>query len=1460
MALELEYEVVWLAEFTLPSPSGTLRFATQDNVVDEAGARYTRGLLTPSIRREMSSPTYGVPAVPQIVLELAAVEAAEPTTPTGAPGANAVVDAFFDVEPRGAAVKIRRLNKRTNAISTRIVGVINRVSVGGDRLRVEVGDSRLDVFESLYPRVLVDTDTFPGATSESFALQAPVPLHFGAHREHAPALYVSGEDRTYTAQQLTPKLYGHHRYVVGHTMAKAASGGYANVTPRVASLYRGVAIGSALVNAGEYLERTNWPMTVVGGLTAVLVAGGDLSLTLHVYEITAWNGICETNATATVAATPTAGNQTIRVGWSVVPGAIGYRIRRDTFLIACLGGGDVTSFDDTGSAYWIADPTVPIPTSGNGLIEFGRNTLEVIFPQAQRSADDQLASILADVETELGWDPDVRGLWHFRDSGIRDSKVTGYQNYLTRPTTIAFWGFFTAVDFTQSLTGNNTLTVTPPGGLKKTDVVDGPYKPVVQFPGGSAYFFLSNALSTGLNRSTLSTRYDFHARADEGTTNKTGMWIYYKTASTTVGPGIMIGISNGVLTVMVADGVDAVTVRGQTVWDGAWHRGAVIIDRSLNELRIEVDGALDAAPVSLSAIGSIDSTTGNIIGAGFYGQLDWLSVDSNILPLAVLVPGRSGLGNSAIDFNDANQSVLSIRDASQQGLDFGTGAFEVEIWFKLAAVPAPGTYVTLLFKGAPGYWCEVQNTGGVVTFRGWVQGGTIGATKINSTNTVSANRWHYATLVVPASKQAYVTLDTVKSSTVNVTGLNVDSTGDFIVGAQNTGGFAKFTGAIDEIRITARERTDAERAEAYYLGKRNLVAQARQLLESAQHGPGLTLNNAEWVTAAQAIDALQVLSPHVPGTFCTDLALVEQRPLKEQLGELFKLRGVQVRFASDGTLGVLVDTQRSAVAKYGHFDDTWRNVLDRPERSQSLVSDAVKQIRVQYRRKRRGAGEVDRFTMKSALKSVLSVGSSDPRMIECAALRDPPTAEVVNKYFGERMILADQQVTFETADESALLVSPGDLVTLDDPISGRAVQTLEVLSLTERGQRFGFECVAWSSAIYSFVLVTPPTPPATENEPDYSATLPPPVAGIAVSFGAVIQNDGRRAWQALVTWTKPAGFNVASIVVEWKPIASLYWRPGMIVRGTETAAVLDDLFDDSSSYDFRIYALNKFQLAGPVGSTGQLTGVTTQPDAPTNPDTASSPGSWTINLTGTGTTTRTRRWRFDKHPARNIDYYEWEVYTAASGGTLMGSGRTGGSNILYQESGLGRTTQRFCQVRAVNKSGLASLYSSRIVGSSADQVTGGSGGDLGHNGTVATGDAAANAFTDASATPGTVNGTALTGSFVTYLSTVVAADSGVVVVWVTGTLYCSAAVSAIPTVTQRLLINGSATGLGAEQRVIAGGSFLTGGQTGYFNFSFHYVDSAPGTGSRTYAFQLLKSGGSDVWNVYGRINAVEYKR
>jgi hypothetical protein len=111
------------------------------------------------------------------------------------------------------------------------------------------------------------------------------------------------------------------------------------------------------------------------GLGASTASGGTLATGITVYYvITALiAGADETQPSAEVDATPSGGNLSVALTWSVVAGAAGYKVYRGTnsggenTLVATILSPSATAFTDTGPAYTTASPpntntaTIPAP-------------------------------------------------------------------------------------------------------------------------------------------------------------------------------------------------------------------------------------------------------------------------------------------------------------------------------------------------------------------------------------------------------------------------------------------------------------------------------------------------------------------------------------------------------------------------------------------------------------------------------------------------------------------------------------------------------------------------------------------------------------------------------------------------------------------------------------------------------------------------------------------------------------------------------------------------------------------------------------------------------------------------------------------------------------------------------------------------------------------------------------------
>lgn len=138
------------------------------------------------------------------------------------------------------------------------------------------------------------------------------------------------------------------------------------------------ALGISLTTWDQvFLEEYTIFLTTPTGLAAVLVAGGSLTVsTTYYYEVTAVADQQETNVSSEVSATPTSGNQTIKLTWNALQGAQSYNVYRGTaagsenVLVANVPaptGASTVSYSDTGGAGTSATPPSGAPPA---YIEF----------------------------------------------------------------------------------------------------------------------------------------------------------------------------------------------------------------------------------------------------------------------------------------------------------------------------------------------------------------------------------------------------------------------------------------------------------------------------------------------------------------------------------------------------------------------------------------------------------------------------------------------------------------------------------------------------------------------------------------------------------------------------------------------------------------------------------------------------------------------------------------------------------------------------------------------------------------------------------------------------------------------------------------------------------------------------------------------------------------------------------
>jgi len=1341
-----------LAEIRLPTP---LYRATSEGVADDAGNVYEAGLLWPTIQRTLSNDFYGIVGSGTVSVDLQAREAGGEVDRFDRPAlANPDAAAFRAVEARGVTVILRRRNRATGALVTRFTGVIQRVEhTSSGTIRLELADTLPDVFAVPYPRVRIDRDRWPTATSEALAVGLTVPLHLGQLREHTPCRQVEATERVYAHGTQRPRLFPVHRYVVSGALARVAQGD-ANVLPTVLALYRGMPIGAALIPPGEYQVVINRKLTAPQGVTATVVSGGTLTAgvgptPMRVYQVTALHGAGESLGSALAivtitAADVTAGRRAVLLTWEPnTDGTTGYAVSvgEQGFgkLLAIVPGGDAATFLDDGS-YLGEGPYAP-PTEDTT----GQATVEVVFRQPQLGVDSALAPILADVATmRRAWDgPTCRSVWHL-DHDTRDERPAR-QNPLVRATTVSLYLFErTGLDHV----GAHHLAMI---GLRADDYIMGPHGKPVWLANGLAY---GQCETVGPNFGTGSVRLDWEGRSDPDTLERL-LILAERWGST--GAHLTFRIWNGKVYGAVSDGtlipdpadpsqqiLKIYAAAGSTRLDGARHRLAMVVNRAAHTLAVYVDDVLEDS-ISIAGLGSLTNDGPWVVGsssfspgletATFLGEMGWLRVDTD--PAPFLPAG------DRFDGTHADQRILQLPHTACRDLDIGSETgWTVEATIRIRARAANAQSFGLAGKRNPttgigwllGLAGQSAVPGSLWSVRALL--GYAGVSRVAAGGALDVGEHAVALTYQAPTPTTPGALTAVANGAVVATAAlpagavpSIPGSSAFTLGGTGDSLVPIAPVEILEVRVTARTRTLNELAEAHFLRARNLVRQVRSLLVSGAHGPGLVLDQPSWDQAERDLAAVEA------GALVTDYALVEPLPLGTHVAELLRIRGVRLYLTADGLLGCTVDQPGAVVASFGLKDGYWENLGARPTWKQTALASAFRQCRVRYRRQRSADGAIDRFVLRTSARDVHPVGRADPELLDCPALRDPVAADLFASYVAARLGLQDVAVTVPTADDEALDVLPGRRIAVADPVSGRPfteleVRTSEEAGSVEQGSSFTFECAPASDAVYTYVPGTLPVAPDAESRPDYSATYPLRVADFAVTFSVTVALDGRRIWSALATWAKVTHENAQTLLLEWRVAGTTAWQSAGVPL-TQTSARVDDVFDDATSYEFRLSAVNRFGL---VGAPSLVTRATTAPGAPATP----------TGLTAlTAGSARQRRWKWNENAEKNLKGYHWEVYegSAMAGGVpstpRRDRGFTRAERVTYSESDLAASLPRYCRIQAVNTSGQVSAWTVLVAAAGS---------------TVETDDMADGAASEAYDTPETdtiTEGVQVPGGFVT---------------------------------------------------------------------------------------------------------------
>lgn len=193
------------------------------------------------------------------------------------------------------------------------------------------------------------------------------------------------------------------------------------------------------------------------------------------------------------------------------------------------------------------------------------------------------------------------------------------------------------------------------------------------------------------------------------------------------------------------------------------------------------------------------------------------SAGSNTLTNVGTMTYGPGIINNGAQPNSTGPKYLSISDASQSGLDFGTGNFSINLWVKLSTQTGEELIEKQFLSGSGGYYQISQGTGGnagkaVMTAGNTSSGNTA---SVVSASSIIDGTWKMLTLVRTGNTvEAYV--NAVSQGTNSAGGsIDVSNDGSFFVGHGNNG---TATGSIDELGVWSRALTGTEITQLYNSG------------------------------------------------------------------------------------------------------------------------------------------------------------------------------------------------------------------------------------------------------------------------------------------------------------------------------------------------------------------------------------------------------------------------------------------------------------------------------------------------------------------------------------------------------------------------------------------------------------------------------------------------------------------
>lgn len=503
-------------------------------------------------------------------------------------------------------------------------------------------------------------------------------------------------------------------------------------------------------------------------------------------------------------------------------------------------------------------------------------------------------------------------------------------------------------------------------------------------------------------------------------------------------------------------------------------------------------------------------------------------------------------------------------------------------------------------------------------------------------------------------------------------------------------------------RMGVQGRVDAIYADVNgFPDETNPVRAIESILSNDVWGLGLDVDSTSFDTAAALPAIDEMLCEGVIGDTTTIQDILEGS------GDVQGLLSFRDMVLSKGdSIEIAVDQSKVSAHIFGLGDETgWNNILTQsPEIVHLHPSEKVKNLKVRYRKNNK---ENDSY--QHELSRQASPNGVDRTLI-LPFVYDHETADRWLDYRRKRIAAASKQLAIEVGQEGGS-VHRGERVTIHIPTLGLEDSNWEITScsVTPAGAN-SLSLVPYSASPYTYVPVTDeggslPVDASFAIPPDYSTSLPDPLSNIVIAMQREVVGFTAYSY-ATFTFTPPED-NYGGAVVRVKELAdadSLY-RVVFSAKGDQVNSGRTATLTPGRLYVFSFTALNIDGSKEGLGivmdnsGAGYLGGGdSTAPATPTGLTGASKFGELI--------------WTWNKNSEADVAYYEIEIYTATSGGSLLvkdevihlnDSSFTPIYKYTRQTGSLTSALVGAARIRAVDHSGNASSYTSRI-GATTDAV------------------------------------------------------------------------------------------------------------------------------------------------------------